>query len=155
VLAAYPALAAPRLVALEAALGGVAVLALALAMGGRQRLLGAALALLAAQIVTLAELRAPPGAVLVLFAAGLLLLGELASLAISLRAVELVARRVVRRRAAYLAAVAAGGAAVAAAVLLAAQIAIGGGLGSAALGVGAIVVLVGVTSALVRAHSTR
>jgi hypothetical protein len=128
------------------------VFALAVALSGRQRLLGGALAALGAQIITLEELRAPAGAVLVLYAAGLLLLGELASFAISLRAVELVARRVVRRRSAYLAAVAAGAAAVAAAVLLAARIAIGGGLASAALGVGAIVVLIGATSALARAH---
>jgi hypothetical protein len=152
VLAAYPTLATPRLRPLEAALGVAAVVALGVALGGRQRLLGVALAALAGQVVALEELRPPAGAVLVLCAAGLLLLGELASFAISLRAVELVARRVVRRRGAYLAAVAAGGAAAAAAVLLAARIAIGGGLASAALGVGAIVVLIGATSALTRSH---
>jgi hypothetical protein len=156
-LAAYPALAAPRLKGLELALGGAALLALALALAlpARSPLLGASLVLLAAEIVALDLLRTRSPLALVVCAAGLLTLGELAALSVSLRAVELVSRTVALRRTAYLAAVALGAAAVAAVVELATRIAIGGGLGSAALGVGAIVLLLGATSGLARARGRR
>jgi hypothetical protein len=150
-------LAAPRLKGLELALGGAALLALALALAlpARRPLLGAALVLLAAEIVALDLLRTRSPLALVACAAGLLTLGELASLSVSLRAVELVTRTVAIRRTAYLAAVALGAAAVAAVVELATRIAIGGGLGSAALGVGAILLLLAATSGLALARSRR
>jgi hypothetical protein len=128
------------------------VIVLALALAGRDPLLGGAVALLGADVVALDVIRARPGAVLVLCAAGLLTLGELASLSASLRAVDLLSRRLAARRAVYLVCVAAGGAAVAALVELATHIAIGGGLVSAAIGVGATIVLLGLTSALALAR---
>lgn len=150
-LAAYPALAAPRLWLLEVALGGSGVLALALSLWRRPLALGAALVALAAELVTLDVLLARSGAALVAFAAGLLTLGELVALSGGLRAVELIERRLLARTAAHLVAVALGGAAAAAAVRLAAGVAIGGGLRAAALGIAAAVALLAATAALAAA----
>jgi hypothetical protein len=137
---------------LVAALGGAAVVALALALAGRERLLGLALLALGSEIVALDAIRQRSAVVLVVCAAGLLTLGELATFALSLRAVELIERSLALRRCAHLAAIAAGGGAVAALVELATRIALRGGLASAVLGVGAVVLLLGLTSALARAR---
>jgi hypothetical protein len=126
------------------------VLALTGALWRRPALIGLALVALAAESVTLEELRAHSAAALVLYAASLLTLGEVAAFSISLRSVTLVERRVAVRTVAYLAAVAAGAAAVAGIVELATRITIGGGLGAAAIGIGATVALLALTSALAR-----
>ncbi len=126
---------------------------LALSLGAQRVLLGGALGLLGAQIVVLDALAARSPVVLVLCAAALLTLGELASLSVGLRAVELVDRAVVRRRCAYLGAVAAGAGAAAGLVELASRIAIRGGLLAGAIGVGATVALLALVALLARGHA--
>jgi hypothetical protein len=152
VLAAYPALAAPRLQVLEIALGSVGVLALAVSLLRSSPVLGGAIAALGAEVVVLELVRARSLAVLVAYAAVLITLGELSSWSFSLRAVELVDRAVVTRRFAYLAVVALGGVAAAGVVALASRIALGGGLSAGAAGVCAAVLVLALTSALARAR---
>ena len=157
-LAAYPVLAAPRLAGLELALGGAAVLALAIALArpARRLLVGATIVLLAAELVTLDLLRSRSPVALVLCAAGLLTLGELAFLSTSLRGGRAGRAQRSRRGAPPTSAlVALGALAVATLVDLATRIAIGGGLSSAAVGIAAIVLLLGATSTVAQARGRR
>jgi hypothetical protein len=147
-LAAYLALAAPRLRELVIALAVAALVALALALTGRSRLLVVALGGLGGAIVVLDLVRGRSALLVVAGAAVLLAIGELASLSLSLRSVELIARDALARRLAQLAAVALGGLAVAALVELATRVAVRGGLDVGLVALLAAVAVVALASAL-------
>jgi hypothetical protein len=136
------------------ALAGLALIALAASLVVDRRLLGAALLALAAAFVTLDLLRARTPSSLVLYATGLLVLGELASFAAGLRAIDLLDTTIITRRSLYLLAVALGAATVATICELASRIAIGGGLAPATIGVGATIALLALVSAAARPRRT-
>jgi hypothetical protein len=147
-LSAYLALAAPRLRLLVVALAAQALVALALALAGRTRLLMAALGGLGGAIVTLDLVRGRSALLVVAGAAALLAIGECASLSLSLRSVELIARDALARRFAQLAIVALGGLAVAALVELATRVAVRGGLDAGLVALLAAVAVVALAGAL-------
>lgn len=151
-LAAYPALAAPRLEVLEIVLGSIGVMALAVTLLRSSHALGAALVPLAAAIVVLELVRARSLLVLVLYAGALIALGELSAFSSSLRAVELVERSVLERRLAQLTLIALGALAVAALAALATGISLGGGLSAAVVGVIAAVLALALATGLGRAR---
>jgi hypothetical protein len=151
-LAAYPVLATPRLAVVEIALGAIAVVALAVTLVRWSDGLGVALLALAAAIVVFELVAQRSLAVLVVYAAALLTLGELSAFSTSLRAVELVERAVVARRLGYLALVALCGLAASAIAALASRIGIGGGLSAGAVGVIAAVLVLALAAGLDRAR---
>jgi hypothetical protein len=147
-LAAYLALAAPRLRDLVIGLAAAALVALALTLAGRSRLLVVALGGLGGAIVVLDLVRGRSALLVVAGAAALLAIGELASLSLSLRSVELIARDALAHRLAHLATVALGGLAVAALVELATRDAVRGGLDAGLVALLAAVAVVALASAL-------
>jgi len=135
---------------LEGALGALGVVLVVLTLWRERRLLAVAIAAFAAEIVV----RGGASVTLALYGAGLLTLGELASLSLSLRAVARVERAVLVRRCAALALVAVGALAVGALVALASHAAVRGGLAAGAAGVAATVAAVGLVAVLARSRGT-
>lgn len=127
---------------------GVAAVVLVLVAG--TRLLPLPLLLLAGELELHDVLEPVPHAVLPVYAAGLLLLGELVSWSVGLRALTAIDRAVVVARARFLLATAAGAAAVAAVAVAASTVHLAGGLGDAAVGIGAAVLLLAAISHLAR-----
>ncbi|HEY6054352.1 MAG TPA: hypothetical protein VIU86_10505, partial [Gaiellaceae bacterium] len=96
-----------------------------------------------------------PHVVLPLYAAGLLLLGELVSWSLGLRTVTAIDRAVVTARIRFLLAAAIGAAAVAALAVAASTVHLAGGLGDAVTGIGATVLLLGAVSLFARPEALR
>lgn len=99
-------------------------------------------------MVTLDLVRGRSALLVVMGAAALLALGELASLSLELRAVELVERGVLRRALAHVLAIALGGVAVAAIVELATRGTLRGGLDAGVVAVAAAVAVVALAGVL-------
>lgn len=154
-LAAYPALSADRAAEAVGLLGAAGAAAVALTLAGGIRLLPLPLLLLAAELELQDVLEPVPHVVLPLYAAGLLLLGELVSWSLGLRAVTAIDRAVVTARIRFLLATAIGAAAVAAVAVAASTVHLAGGLGDAATGIAATVLLLGAISLLARPEALR
>ena len=141
VLAVLPTVRADRAVDLVAALGVASVAAVALALTTSIRLLPVPLLLLAVQFELHHVLQPVPVLALAVFAGALLLLGELVAWSLSLRTLALVDRGVVTARIRFLLAATAGASALATVMLGASTARLTGGLGDAAIGIAAVVLL--------------
>lgn len=152
-LAAVPALRAERAVDVIAPLAGAGAVAVVLVLTIGVRLLPLPLLLLAAELELHHVLEPFPAAALAAYAGGLLLLGELLAWSLSLRGLERVDRAAVVTQSVFLCAIAAGAAALGAAVLGASALRLTGGLGDAAIGITAAVLLFASISKLARGSS--
>lgn len=127
---------------------GAAAVVSALMIG--TKLLPLPLLLLAAELELHHVLEPVPRAALVAYGGALLLLGELIAWSLSLRALAVVDRGVVIARSRFLLATAVGAAALATAMLGAATVRLTSGLGDAAIGTGAAVLLLAAASTAAR-----
>lgn len=141
VLAAYPVVRASRAVEGVTLLGIAGVTAVILTLSTTIRLLPLPLLLLAAGLELHHVLEPVPRLALAAFAGALLLLAELVAWSLSLRTLAVVDRSVVIARIGFFLAVAAGASALAAAMLGASTARLTGGLGDAAIGTVAAVLL--------------